>query len=285
MRHQAGALEHPEVFVDAGQRDAKRARQLGDRRLAGRERRENGAACGIRERRKRDVEGGLLILNHVVKSRARAGRVSSARSVSVRAARASPWRSPFPSSCRSPYTPGVIYTIGHSTRELAEFLGLLRAHGISGVVDIRSYPASRRHPHFTRDALAATLAAAGIAYHHEAELGGRRTARRDSPNGAWRSAAFRGYADYMETAAFQDALARLVARARERPTAILCAEAVPWRCHRNLVADALVARGEPVAHILSEAVPTPHTLSAHARIMPGGLVRYPAAPPDQLTLT
>lgn len=183
------------------------------------------------------------------------------------------------------YTPGVIYTIGHSTRELAEFLELLRAHGIGGVVDIRRYPASRRHPHFARDALAAALAAAGIAYHHEAELGGRRSARRDSPNAAWRSAAFRGYADYMETAAFQEALARLIARAGERPTAILCAEAVPWRCHRNLVADTLVARGESVAHILSEAPPTPHILSAHARVMPGGLVRYPAPPTDQLTLT
>ena len=177
--------------------------------------------------------------------------------------------------------------MGHSTRELAEFLGLLRAHGIRAVVDIRRYPASRRYPHFARDALAAALGSAEVAYDHEAALGGRRAARRDSPNTAWRSAAFRGYADHMETAAFQEALARLITRARERRTAILCAEAVPWRCHRNLVADALVARGEAVAHILSEAPPTPHTLSAHARIMPGGIVRYPAAvpPPDQLTLT
>jgi len=178
---------------------------------------------------------------------------------------------------------GVIYTIGHSTRELAEFLGLLAAHRVTQVVDVRRYPASRRYPHFARDALAAALSEAGITYHHEADLGGRRPARAESANTAWRSAAFRGYADYMETPAFQDALTRLRDLARARPTAMLCAEAVPWRCHRQLIADALVARGEIVGHILGEGV-EPHQLSSHARVEPGGGLSYPAAPPDQIAL-
>src|SRR5437899_4960588 len=116
----------------------------------------------------------------------------------------------------------MIYTIGHSTRELGEFLDLLAAHRVTQVVDVRRYPASRRHPHFARDALAAALEAVGVAYHHEPELGGRRTARRDSTNAAWRSASFRGYADYMETSGFEEALTRLRELARARPTAVLC---------------------------------------------------------------
>ena len=115
----------------------------------------------------------------------------------------------------------MIYTIGHSTRELAAFLDLLAAHGVTQIVDVRRYPASRRHPHFAREPLAAALEAVGVAYHHEPELGGRRTARRDSTNTAWRSAGFRGYADYMETSEFADALGRLRELARVRPTAIL----------------------------------------------------------------
>ena len=178
----------------------------------------------------------------------------------------------------------MIYTIGHSTRELAEFLGLLAAHRVTQVVDVRRYPASRRYPQFARDALATALEATGIRYHHAADLGGRRAARRDSANSAWRSAAFRGYADYMETAAFEEALARLRELARARPTAILCAEAVPWRCHRQLIADVLVARGEDVGHILGATRLDPHRLSAHAQVLPGGQVRYPADPPDQIAL-
>ena len=178
----------------------------------------------------------------------------------------------------------MIYSVGHSTRDLAEFLALLATHGVRQVVDVRRYPASRRYPQFARDALAAALEAAAIAYRHEGELGGRRTARADSANGAWRSAAFRGYADYMETELFQHALRRVIELARALPTALLCAEAVPWRCHRNLIADALVARGEKVCHILSPARADPHTLSAHARILPGGVLRYPAEPPDQLAM-
>ena len=178
----------------------------------------------------------------------------------------------------------MIYTIGHSTRELGEFLGLLAAHRVMQVVDVRRYPASRRHPQFARDALAAALQESGVGYHHEPELGGRRAARRDSANTAWRSAGFRGYADYMVTPAFEDALARLRELARARPTAILCAEAVPWRCHRQLIADALVARGEEVGHILDVTRVDPHRLSAHAQMLPGGRLRYPAGPPDQIVV-
>jgi uncharacterized protein (DUF488 family) len=175
----------------------------------------------------------------------------------------------------------VIYTIGHSTREFSQFLDLLQAHRVTQVADVRRYPASRRHPQFAQEALARALAEVGIVYRHEADLGGRRTARRDSRNTAWRSPAFRGYADYMETAPFQTALVRLIADACTQPTAILCAEAVPWRCHRQLIADALVARGEAVGHILGTARVEPHRLSAHAQIPGVTLVRYPAGPPDQ----
>jgi len=178
----------------------------------------------------------------------------------------------------------MIYTIGHSTRELGEFLGLLAAHRVMQVVDVRRYPASRRHPQFARDALAAALQESGVGYHHEPALGGRRAARPDSANTAWRSAGFRGYADYMETPVFEDALARLRELARARPTAILCAEAVPWRCHRQLIADALVARGEDVSHILGATRVDPHQLSAHAQVLPAGRLRYPPDPPDQVAL-
>lgn len=175
----------------------------------------------------------------------------------------------------------MIYTIGHSTRAFSEFLELLQAWGVKQVEDVRRYPASRRHPQFAQDALARGLAEAGIGYRHEPDLGGRRPPRRDSRNTAWRSPAFRGYADYMETAPFQAALARLIVGARTQPTAIVCAEAVPWRCHRQLIADALVARGEAVGHILGTAHLEPHRLSAHAQIQDGTLVAYPAGPPEQ----
>jgi len=178
----------------------------------------------------------------------------------------------------------VIYTIGHSTRDLREFLDLLTAHRVTQVVDVRRYPVSRRHPQFARDALAAALGEAGIAYHHEPDLGGRRAARRDSANTAWKNAGFRGYADYMATRGFADGLARLLELARARPTAILCAEAVPWRCHRQLIADALVARGEMVGHILGVARADPHRLSSHAQVLPGGRLLYPAGPSDQIAL-
>src|SRR5256886_1324081 len=163
----------------------------------------------------------------------------------------------------------MIYTIGHSTRELGEFLGLLAAHRVTQVVDVRRYPASRRHPHFARDALAAALEAVGVAYHHEPELGGRRTARRDSTYTAWRSASFRGYADYMETSGFEEALTRLRELARARPTAGLGAEGVPWRCHRQLIGDALGARGEDASHVLGVERLDPHRLVGAPQGPPG----------------
>jgi uncharacterized protein (DUF488 family) len=192
---------------------------------------------------------------------------------------------------------GTIYTIGHSTRSLEEFLALLKAHGITHLADIRTVPRSRRHPHFAADALSKLLPAAGIVYRHFPGLGGLRKPRRNSPNAAWRHEGFRGYADYMETAEFASALDELVAFGNEggkggtggkeersfgpgdpavpappAPPAhvvIMCAEAVWWRCHRQLVADALLARGLEVRHIVSTAVPAEHKLSAFGRISAG----------------
>lgn len=168
-----------------------------------------------------------------------------------------------------------IHTIGHSTRSVEELIGLLRESGIRLLVDVRRYPGSRRHPQFGRDALAAALRAAGIEYVHEPDLGGRREPRPDSPNTAWRNSGFRGYADYMATPPFRAALERLVARGEEEPTAIMCAEAVPWRCHRSLIADALVARGVEVLNVVSKGSATPHRLTPFARVE-DGRVTYPA---------
>jgi uncharacterized protein (DUF488 family) len=178
----------------------------------------------------------------------------------------------------------VVYTIGHSTREFPEFLGLLESQQIRHVVDVRRYPASRRHPQYARAALEQALRAAGIAYTHEQDLGGRRQPRPDSPNTGWRSLSFRGYADYMETDAFQAALGRLIAHAQQSRAAVMCAEAVPWRCHRQLIADALLARGHDVGHILSLDRVDAHRLTPFARIESDGRVRYPAVP-EQLDLT
>jgi len=178
----------------------------------------------------------------------------------------------------------VVYTIGHSTREFPEFLRLLESHGIRRVVDVRRYPASRRHPQFSRAALEAALGVAEIVYTHEVDLGGRRQPRPDSPNIGWRSQSFRGYADYMDTDAFQAALGRLIAHAAQSRAAVMCAEAVPWRCHRQLIADTLLARGHDVLHILSVDRIDAHRLTPFARIEPDGRVRYPAVP-EQLDLT
>jgi uncharacterized protein (DUF488 family) len=161
--------------------------------------------------------------------------------------------------------PVTVYTVGHSTRTLEEFLALLGAHGIGGIADVRRYPASRRHPHFAREALARALAAAHVRYDWLPELGGRRPARADSPHVAWRTMGFRGYADHMESAEFHAGLEKLLGLAAARPTAILCAEAVPWRCHRQLIADALVARGVTVLHVTGASAPARHRLSPLAR--------------------
>ncbi len=167
-----------------------------------------------------------------------------------------------------------LWTVGHSTRSAEELIGLLRAHGIRLVVDVRTVPRSRHNPQFDRTALPATLDAAGIGYRHEPDLGGLRHARRDSPNGAWRNESFRGYADYMQTPAFDEALDRLAGLASEAPTAIMCAEAVPWRCHRSLIADAWMARGGIVLHVVSAARAEPHELTPFARVE-GTRVTYP----------
>jgi uncharacterized protein (DUF488 family) len=177
-----------------------------------------------------------------------------------------------------------VYTIGHSTRSADELIALLRAHDVRTLVDVRRHPGSRRYPQFGREALEATLSAAEIRYVHAPELGGRRSTTADSPNGGWRNASFRGYADYMGTAVFRSSLAGLEAEAAAAPTAVMCAEAVPWRCHRNLIADALVARGHEVVHILSLDGVRPHTLNAHARVRADGTVVYPATGDDQTVL-
>ncbi|HVT59156.1 MAG TPA: DUF488 domain-containing protein [Thermoanaerobaculia bacterium] len=167
-----------------------------------------------------------------------------------------------------------LFTAGHSTRTSPELVALLAAWGIELLVDVRRFPGSRRHPQFGHEALAAALAGAGIAYRHEADLGGRRLPRPDSPHTTWRVSAFRGYADYMETPAFAAALARLLDLAARRPTAILCAEAVPWRCHRRLIADAAVASGVEVRHILDPDRVESHHLDPSARLLPGGELVY-----------
>jgi len=166
----------------------------------------------------------------------------------------------------------IVYTLGHSTLALEAFVALVRAHGILGIADVRRFPASRRHPHFAREALGGALAAAGIAYTWLPGLGGRRTGPRDSRHVAWQSAAFRAYADHMETAEFQIALDGLLELARERPTAILCAEAVPWRCHRQLIADALLVRGIEVRHVIGHGPPSGHRLTGFARVVDDRLI-------------
>jgi uncharacterized protein (DUF488 family) len=167
----------------------------------------------------------------------------------------------------------TIYTIGHSTRTIEDFIALLQAHGIVHLGDIRTVPKSRRHPHFAGEALARSLSEAGIAYRHFGALGGLRKPRADSRNTAWRHEGFRGYADYMETPAFEQARDALIAWA-ERPTAVMCAEALWWQCHRRLLADVLTARGIDVRHIMSASTVAPHELTEFARVETGN-VRYP----------
>jgi len=170
----------------------------------------------------------------------------------------------------------TIYTIGHSTRSLDEFLGLLRAHGITQLGDVRTVPKSRRHPHFAGDALSTSLPAVGIAYRHLPALGGLRKPRLDSSNSAWRHEGFRGYADYMESKEFEKAIGDLIewADAPASRTVIMCAEAVWWRCHRQLVADALLARNVTVQHIQTATSAPEHKLTEFARI-DGFRVGYP----------
>lgn len=151
-----------------------------------------------------------------------------------------------------------IFTIGHSTRTLQDFIDLLKLNGVTKVIDIRTIPRSRHNPQFNMETLPESLRLAGIGYQHMPGLGGLRRPRANSPNQFWRNASFRGFADYMQTHEFEENMLALIKLAREETVALMCAEAVPWRCHRSLIADALVARGIPVEHILSATNIRPH---------------------------
>ena len=176
---------------------------------------------------------------------------------------------------RTTKQPKLILTIGHSTRTLEAFIHLLQAHQVTRVVDVRTIPRSRHVPQFNAEALPDSLRATGIAYEHMPGLGGLRRTRADSPNKAWRNASFRGYADYMQIDEFEESLDSLIDRARNDRIALMCAEAVPWRCHRSLIADALAVRGVRVEHILSGVRTQTHTLTAWARVR-GKRITYPA---------
>ena len=173
----------------------------------------------------------------------------------------------------------TIFTIGHSTRSLEEFIRLLRAHGVTRVIDVRTVPRSRHNPQFNRPDLSASLQAAGIGYTHMAELGGLRHTHRDSINTGWRNDSFRGYADYMQTPEFHAALDHLIRLARQDQIALMCAEALPWRCHRSLIADALLVRGIRTEDIMGLGQRKPHALTAFAKVR-GTQVYYPAETPQ-----
>jgi uncharacterized protein (DUF488 family) len=168
----------------------------------------------------------------------------------------------------------VVFTIGHSTRPIEEFIGLLHSNGVRQLIDIRTIPKSRRNPQFGTDSLAASLRTAGIGYTHLKGLGGLRHPQRDSINTGWRNASFRGYADYMQTPEFEAALDRAIDLAQRTSTVIMCAEALPWRCHRSLVADALVVRGIEVREIVGSSPPSDHKLTPFARVT-GVHITYP----------
>jgi uncharacterized protein (DUF488 family) len=166
-----------------------------------------------------------------------------------------------------------LYTIGHGNRPIDEFIGLLQEAGIACLVDVRAFPASRRHPHFGRAALEKSLPAAGIRYAWEGQsLGGRRRPSAQSPHVALRHPAFRAYADHMMTLEFQQATERLLAAARAAPAAVMCAERLPWQCHRFLISDFLVARGNEVVHLVNHGKRQSHRLNPIARLKDGALV-------------
>jgi uncharacterized protein (DUF488 family) len=169
-----------------------------------------------------------------------------------------------------------VLTIGHSTRPLAEFVELLTAQGVERLLDVRTVPRSRHNPQYNGETLPAALAEAGIAYEHVAGLGGFRRTHADSPNAGWRNLSFRGYADYMQTPEFLDSLGQLTRIAAGKRTVIMCAEAVPWRCHRSLIGDALLVQGALVQDIFTEKSIRPHRLTAFAQIT-GNTITYPAA--------
>jgi uncharacterized protein (DUF488 family) len=175
---------------------------------------------------------------------------------------------------------GAVFTVGHSTLPIERFIALLQTYGIECLVDIRTMPRSRHNPQFNNTALAGSLIVAHLEYVPMQALGGLRHARKDSPNTGWRNGGFRGYADYMQSEEFHDALKTLIQLSRQKRVAIMCAEAVPWRCHRSLVADALSVRGIPVVEILSESSYRTHKLTAFAQVE-GTQITYP---PEQAAL-
>jgi uncharacterized protein (DUF488 family) len=180
------------------------------------------------------------------------------------------------------WTGARVFTIGHSTRPLSVLIELLRAHDVKTLADVRTVPRSRHNPQFNADALAVSLPEAGIAYVHVRALGGlRRTIGEASPNQGWRNTSFRGYADYMLTQEFEQGLEELRALAKDGPVAVMCAEAVPWRCHRSLIADALLVRGVTALEIQSPSKTAPHKLTPFARV-DGLRITYP---PDGTELT
>lgn len=172
-------------------------------------------------------------------------------------------------------TPLLVLTVGHSTRQLEAFVELLRAHGVTCLVDVRTIPRSRHNPQFNRETLSDALASAAIQYRHMPGLGGLRHPCRDSPNLAWRNASFRGFADYMQTPDFADHLDTLMELAHTERIALMCAEILHWRCHRSLIADALLVRGVRVEHIRHQAGRQIHTLTPWARVE-GMQVTYPS---------
>jgi uncharacterized protein (DUF488 family) len=171
----------------------------------------------------------------------------------------------------------TVFTIGHSTRPIDEFIALLTAHGVQRLIDVRTIPQSRHNPQFGRDQLSASLEQAGIHYTHMPGLGGLRRPRKDSTNTGWRNVSFRGYADYMQTTEFEESLVACIELAKQECVAVMCAEAVPWRCHRSLIADALLARSIDAREITSVAEARPHALTPWARVE-GTKVTYPGLP-------
>jgi uncharacterized protein (DUF488 family) len=176
---------------------------------------------------------------------------------------------------------GAVFTLGHSTLPIERFIALLQTYGIQCLADIRTLPRSRHNPQFNDAALANCLTAQHLEYVHIRALGGLRHARKDSPNTGWRNGSFRGYADYMQTEEFQHAVEALIHMSRQKRVAIMCAEAVPWRCHRSLVADALNVRGVPVVEILSESSYRMHELTPFAQVE-GVRITYPPEQPNLL---
>ncbi|HAM49964.1 MAG TPA: DNA repair protein [Nitrospiraceae bacterium] len=168
----------------------------------------------------------------------------------------------------------LVFTIGHSTRPVSEFIEIIKTYKIKEVVDIRTIPKSRHNPQFNEDTLRESLKTAKIRYLHVKGLGGLRHALKNSPNMGWRNASFRGFADYMQAEEFEESLAKLIEAAENRATVIMCAEAVPWRCHRSLIGDALLIRGVQVRHIMSASSSREHTLTPWARVK-GTKITYP----------